>query len=460
MNESEVESGPAGTGRKPDRAHLSIIVYRGDDRSVSVADPGMTILGVSLAHKIPHLRECGGNGRCTTCRVRIHDGIENVLPRTQLEADVADARRWDRYTRLACQTRVSGDVTIERLVKRCEDVSRVQMEGASVAPPEERALAVLFCDIRDFAPFVDKNLAYDVVHILNRFFKAAGDAIVLNNGVIYQYVGDQIVGLFGVGGDPPETSCLGAIRSGLGILAEMAALNAELAHEFGITLEVGIGAHYGPLVIGMMGHPSHRQFTVVGDAMNMASRIEGANKMLGTQFLVSEVLFNQVPAAPVEVRKTQAVLKGKEGTFQLVEAIGFAAPDSALLIQSTFGVLLQHQKRFTEDLYQRFFAAAPAAKALFRGDMETQGQMLSHMLQFLVYAMSRPETMALGLRELGRRHDGYGVAAGYYPAFRHAFLESARAILGDKYSAPVERAWADTMDMIIKAMLGPAADLP
>jgi len=66
--------------------------------------------------------------------------------------------------------------------------------------------------------------------------------------------------------------------------------------------------------------------------------------------------------------------------------------------------------------------------------------------------------MALGLRDLGRRHDGYGVVAGYYPAFRHAFLESARAILGEEFSAPVERAWTDTIDMIIKSMLGPVTE--
>jgi class 3 adenylate cyclase len=275
----------------------------------------------------------------------------------------------------------------------------------------QKTLAVLFCDIRDFTPFVDKNLAYDVVHILNRFFKAVGDSILINNRVIYQYVGDQIIGLFGVGGDPPEKSCLDTIRAGLGMLEALNDLNTELSSEFGMTLEIGIGAHFGPLIVGMLGHPNHRQFTVIGDAMNLASRIEQANKTLGTRFLLSEALFNQVPQAPVEVRRAQAVLKGRHGTVQLVEAIGFAAPDSALLVQSTIGVLMQHQKRFTKDLYRRLFAVAPEAKALFRGDMESQGQMLSHMLQFLVHAMSRPETMTLGLRDLGRRPDGYGVAS-------------------------------------------------
>jgi len=436
---------------------MTTIVYVGEDKAVPVADPAMTILDVSIAHKIAHVRTCGGHGRCTTCRVRICDGIHSVSARTPREAEVADALRWDGFTRLACQTRVSGDVSLERLVKSPADVSCLQVEEASIAPSQERTLAVLFCDIRDFTPFVEAHLAYDVVHILNRFFKAVGDAIVVNNGVIYQYVGDQIVGLFGVGGDPPEKSCLDTMRAGLGMLAALNDLNAQLSVEFATTLEIGIGAHFGPLIVGMMGHPDHQQFSVVGDAMNIASRIQDTNKALGTRFLMSQALFNQVPQAPVKVRTAQAVLKGKHGAFQLVEAIGFAAPDSALLVQSTIGVLLQHQKRFTQDLYSRLFALAPSAEGLFHGDMDSQGQMLSHMMQFLVHAMSRPEFLTLGLRDLGRRHDGYGVAAEYYPAFRQAFLESACGVLGDRHTPQVEKAWADTIDMIIESMRGPAA---
>lgn len=240
----------------------------------------------------------------------------------------------------------------------------------------------------------------------------------------------------------------------MGILATLKDLNAELSADFGLTLDIGVGAHCGPLIVGMMGHPSQRQFTAVGDAMNVASRIESANKTLGTSFLVSELLFNQVAQVPLDARRTQAVLKGKRDTFQLVEVIGFAAADVALLVQSTIGVLMQHQKPFTAHLYRRLFELAPQAQALFRGNLESQGEMLSHMLQFLVYAMSRPETMKLGLTELGRRHDGYGVAADLYPSFRQAFLESARAVLGERYTPQVEAAWKETIDMIIGSMLG------
>ena len=146
------------------------------------------------------------------------------------------------------------------------------------------------------------------------------------------------------------------------------------------------------------------------------------------------------------------MLKGKRDTFKLVEVIGFATPDSALLVQSTIGVLLQHQKQFTTHLYRRLFEIAPGARALFRGNLESQGQMLSHMLQFLVYAMSRPENMALGLRDLKRRHDAYGVAPEHYASFRQAFLEAPGAVLGEKYTPPVEAAWTNTIDMIIGSM--------
>jgi class 3 adenylate cyclase/hemoglobin-like flavoprotein len=430
------------------------------DGVTGTSSPGMTVLDVAIAQKIPHFRECGGNGRCTTCRVRIVDGIQNTLPRTPRETEVADALGWDRFTRLACQTRVSGDVSIERLITSCADVSRALVTDSSASPPEEKPLAVLICDIRDFTPFVERHLAYDVLHILNRFFESVGDAILMNNGVIYQYVGDQIIGLFGLGGDAAAKSCFDALRAGFAMLNALDDLNAQLLREFGTTLEIGIGAHSGPLIVGMLGHSSHRHFSVIGDAINVASRIEEANKTLGTRFLVSEVLFSQIPDATVKARRTQAVLKGIDDPVQLVEPLAFGPPDNTLLVQSTIGVLMEHQQRFTAELYQRLFELIPQARALFRGDMETQGQMLSHMLQFLVYAMGRPETMSLGLQSLGRRHADYGVPREYYPFFQQAFLEALRVVLADRHTPHVEQAWADTLEMIINAMVEPLEAKP
>jgi len=85
--------------------------------------------------------------------------------------------------------------------------------------------------------------------------------------------------------------------------------------------------------------------------------------------------------------------------------------------------------------------------------METQGQMLAHTLQFLVYAMSRPDNMALGLRDLGRRHAHAGVRAEHCPLLRQVFLETVRSILGAQYTTEVEAAWATTIDSMITTML-------
>ena len=92
------------------------IVYEGINRKVESNGASSSLLDVSIQHKIPHLHECGGRGRCTTCRVRVLDGIQNLSPRTQLERTSSHARKWDSSIRLACQAYAKGDVKLLRLI--------------------------------------------------------------------------------------------------------------------------------------------------------------------------------------------------------------------------------------------------------------------------------------------------------------------------------------------------------
>ncbi len=142
--------------------------YRCAGRTIVSSDPERTILEISIANKIPHWRECGGHAQCTTCRVRVLDGLANLSSRTKPEQVLAQARGFDETVRLACQTRARGDVTLERLVRVGASTSQLQLETISPGVGEERTLAILFCDMRDFTPFVESHSAYDVVHILNR----------------------------------------------------------------------------------------------------------------------------------------------------------------------------------------------------------------------------------------------------------------------------------------------------
>ena len=105
----------------------------------------------------------------------------------------------------------------------------------------------------------------------------------------------------------------------------------------------------------------------------------------------------------------------------------------------------------------RLFTLAPEAKALFRGNMDAQRQALARMLESLVYGLSRPEHLALGLRDLGRRHAQYGVQPAHYGVLRQALLETLAVVLRERYTPAVKQAWASTLDMISHIMLEGAA---
>ncbi len=151
------------------------VTYFDDNRVVEVEVPEQTILRISQLHRIPHMSECGGHARCTTCRVRCLDGVANLSPRTDAESVIAAARGWDPFTRLACQTRVRGDVVVERIIRSAADATRMRVEESGLERGREVSLVTLFCDLRGFTPLAERHLPYDVVHLLNRYFEAVGE---------------------------------------------------------------------------------------------------------------------------------------------------------------------------------------------------------------------------------------------------------------------------------------------
>ncbi len=148
-----------------------------------------------------------------------------------------------------------------------------------------------------------------------------GDAVLDNGGVIDKYIGDGMMALFGVDGGQPRAVCLGAVRAGLRMLEKLAEFNGYLRQHFGVAFAMRIGIHYGNVVVGQMGHPKKSQFTAIGDAVNMASRIESAVKGTAANLLVSEAVFEKIQDAVRIGVETIAPLKGKLGTFKLYEVV-------------------------------------------------------------------------------------------------------------------------------------------
>jgi len=301
------------------------IHYLPDDCTHEATDR-QSILKVSLAARIPHTHVCGGNARCSTCRVVVVEGLQNCTPRTPQERVLADRLHFGPAVRLSCQTQVRGDITVRRLVLDDEDIELVS-QLRSGAPTElhavgrEMQVALLFTDIRGFTSMVDAVPAYDMVHILNRYFRAMERVVTRNGGHVNNYMGDGLMALFDLGDDPAEASTR-CVRAGLEMLEALAAMNPYVETVTKRRIAMGIGAHVGEAVVGTVGVDTNRRMTVLGDCVNFCSRVESANKPAATSFLISEDMFYLVDGQFQFGKTARMELAGKVGQHTLYEVVG------------------------------------------------------------------------------------------------------------------------------------------
>jgi adenylate cyclase len=301
---------------------MPVIRYVPDERDVDARD-NETILEVSLRAGIPFAHACGGNARCSTCRVMILDGLKNCAPRNEREAALAAHLQFAPEMRLACQTKISGPICLRRLVLDSEDevlATDVVAESAPQPAGEEKSVAILFADIRGFTTFSENLLPYDVIHALNRYYHQIGRVIARHGGVIDNYMGDGILAVFGLGENSSHVVSA-AIRAGLDMLDVVERLKPYFEDIHGKSFEIGIGLHYGEVIVGSIGTESEKRRTIVGDAVNFASRIESANKNVGTNFLISEAAYKRA-GDEVEVNKCPPWdIRGKTGQYHLYEIV-------------------------------------------------------------------------------------------------------------------------------------------
>ncbi len=298
------------------------IFFLTDEKEVT-AESTETILNASLRSGIPHTHVCGGHARCSTCRVMLVEGLEQCDPRNEIEQKMADQLHFDPAIRLACQTTFSGSIALRRLVLDDEDIELDDQtmpgrESSSVG--KEKRIAILFSDIRGFTSFSESMPAYDVIHLLNRYFHLVGRVIADNGGYIDNYMGDGIMALFGV--DETPDASLRAVKAGLEMLDVVEKLKPYMILTYHRAFDIGIGIHYGEAVVGTIGARERKTETAIGDSVNFASRIESANKEAATNLLISEDTYRMVQDQ-VNIGKTTTVhVKGKTGEYMLYEVVG------------------------------------------------------------------------------------------------------------------------------------------
>jgi len=190
-----------------------------------------------------------------------------------------------------------------------------------------REMTIFFCDMKGFTSISEGMTPAGLVNVLNRYMTVMSEPIRRNNGIIDKYIGDGIMAFWG----PPFTAadeqgrfaCLAALDQ----IDGLAALRAELPDLTGIKrglpeIDMRIGIATGDVVAGSIGSEQTRNYTVIGDAVNLASRLEGANKTYGTRALISEAT-DRLAVGSVETREIDTVLVvGKTEPQRIFELLG------------------------------------------------------------------------------------------------------------------------------------------
>ncbi|MFN3605228.1 MAG: YceI family protein [Leptonema sp. (in: bacteria)] len=281
------------------------------DNKIIETEGELSILQISLKNKIPHTHVCFGEAQCSTCRVEILEGLENLFPRNPQELALAKKKGWDERIRLACQTIPKGNLKLRRLILDEYDSQIAQEESSKYLQGVFDEVVVLFLDIQNFTKFVHLELAYNVTFTLNRYFNLIGDVVLLNDGYIDKFIGDSLMAIFGIGKEKPVIEfCLDGVYSAIKILEVTKEFNHYLKTNFDHEFFVRIGLAYGKAVLGNIGHRKKSQYTAIGNVVNLASRLENANKKTNTEILISDSLYQLLKNKILVGKKFHLKLKG------------------------------------------------------------------------------------------------------------------------------------------------------
>ncbi len=229
---------------------------------------------------------------------------------------------------------------------------------------ESRVLTVLFSDIRSFSSIAEGLSPEALVHLLNDYLTVMTQVVFRHNGLLDKYIGDGVMAVYGAPLDDPEHA-FRACCSALEMIDELKTLQAKWAAQGLPFVNIGIGINTATMVVGNMGSELRFDYTVMGDGVNLASRLEGANKEYGTNIIVSESTWEQV-CHRLATRELDVIrVQGKAQPTRIFQVLGMAplslnVASGMRLFEAGLGAYRAQQWQEAIRLFRQVLAAVPS----------------------------------------------------------------------------------------------------
>jgi len=215
------------------------------------------------------------------------------------------------------------------LVRRLIDSGKPLQPGV-----EQRFMTVLFSDVEGFTTLAEQMAPHELTEQTSRYFENVTGAVAEEQGTIDKFIGDSVMAFWGAPAELDDHA-FHACRAALKARHRMARLGAEWAASGRKPMRVRIGVHCGDVVVGNVGSLERLSYTVMGDGVNIASRLEGLNKQFGSTICISDAVLGQVGDRVVSRPLELLSVRGRSGRFVIHELLGIAGSDDPELAASS-----------------------------------------------------------------------------------------------------------------------------
>jgi len=239
-----------------------------------------------------------------------------------------------------------------------EHMANTDVDSLNLGYAAENNVAIMFCDIRGFAGFSERITPQELMNFLNSYFTRMNDPIHQNHGFIDKFMGDAIMALFDHPGGVSQQKARDAVNAALDLRKALAIYNGHRKNSNYEPINMGIGIHFGPVIMGTVGSEDRMDTTVIGDSVNIASRLEALTPKYEADIIVSAQVLKTIGSGfPIKTRLLDWVrVKGRKAPIEIYEVLSHLSEEEQirkLAVQSKIaaGVACRINQQWEEAMF-------------------------------------------------------------------------------------------------------------